>query len=77
MSRGSEAVSERIDSSGREKLLGFKELEPVRIEKTDQLFLNMFYAFMVLVRYSLRPFASLSRSDLLMIPPSPGHLSAP
>jgi hypothetical protein len=77
MSRGSDPVSERIDSSGREKSLGFKELEPVRIEKTDQLFLNMLYAFMVLVRYFLRPFATLWRSDLLTIPPSPGHLSAP
>jgi flagellar basal-body rod protein FlgC len=46
-------------------------------KKTDQLFLNMLYAFMVLVRYSLRPFASLSRSSFLVSPPSPGHLSAP
>jgi hypothetical protein len=75
MFRKSDAVSERIDSSSREKPLGFKELELVRIEKTDQLFLNMLYAFMVLVRYFLRPFASLSHSDLLMIPPSPGDLS--
>src|SRR5664279_2541765 len=78
MSRGSDAVSERIDSSGQEKSLGFKELETVRIEKkTEQLFLNMLYGFMVLDRYSWRPFASLSRSIFLVSPPSPGHLSAP
>jgi hypothetical protein len=53
---GSEAISERIDSSGREKSLSFKELEPVRNRKTDQ-------PFGVCIPISF---------DLLMIPPSPG-----